>query len=55
MAGNVESLARWWTSATQKARFEILRRSTLENSPSFQDLRLAIILAETEAGEVEEG
>jgi hypothetical protein len=55
VAGDVEKLARWWTSATQEARFELLRRSTKENSPPFQTLRLAIILSECEAGEVAEG
>ncbi|HET7299007.1 MAG TPA: hypothetical protein VFI89_09840 [Burkholderiales bacterium] len=51
----VESLARWWTSASQKARFDILKTSIQANTPPFSDLRYAIILAETEAGEVGEG
>jgi len=55
LAGDVESLARWWTSASQAQRFELLKRSTKENSPPFEALRLAIILAEVEAGEVGEG
>jgi hypothetical protein len=55
MAGDVEQLARWWTSASQEARFGLLRKAVQENTPPLQTLRLAIILAEIEAGEVGEG
>lgn len=51
----VEQLARWWTSAAAEARFALLQRSVETNSPPLSEVRLAIILAETEAGEVAEG
>lgn len=55
VAGDVDGLARWWTSASEKARYEVLKTSINENSPPLETLRLAIILAEIEAGEVAEG
>ena len=55
MAGDVEGLARWWTSATEAARYEVLKTSINSDSPPLESLRLAIILAETEAGQVAEG
>lgn len=55
LAGDVVGLARWWTSATQEARFALLTQATRENRPPLDTLHLAIVLAETEAGEVEEG
>jgi len=55
LADDIESLARWWTSATQGARFALLKSATKENRPPFATLRAAIILAEAEAGEVAEG
>jgi hypothetical protein len=51
----ITELAQWWTQATQEARFEILRQATKENVPSLALLRIAIILAESEAGQIEEG
>jgi hypothetical protein len=54
-AADVVALARWWTSASQEARFGLLTKATRENRPPLDALHLAIILAETEAGEVEEG
>lgn len=53
----VISLARWWTSASQEERFALLR-ATIHGDPSsppLETLRLAIIAAEIEAGEVGEG
>ena len=55
LAWDVEQLARWWTQAPQEARFAILTQATKENRPPLDRLQLAIILAESEAGEVEEG
>lgn len=55
LAGDVVQLARWWTSATSEARFGLLTKATQTNDPPLEALHLAIILAETEAGEVEEG
>jgi len=55
MARDVESLARWWTSAPQEARFAVWQTALKENSPPFETLRLAVIAAEIEAGEVAEG
>jgi hypothetical protein len=55
MARHVDGLARWWTSASQEARFALLRQSLQENTPPWQALRLAIIASEVEAGEVSQG
>ncbi len=54
LARDVESLARWWTQATQEARFEFLKTSKEKGIP-WEAINAAIILAETEAGEVSEG
>lgn len=51
----VVELAQWWTQASQEERFRLLKKSTEENTPPLHELRTAIILAETEAGEVGEG
>jgi len=55
LARRIELLARWWTSASQEERFKLLKTACQENTPPLSDLRYAIILAETEAGEVGEG
>lgn len=55
LARDVDELARWWTSATQEARFALLKSSIQAGSPPLDKLRYAIILAEIEAGEVAEG
>ena len=54
---SVVALARWWTSASQAERFELLKR-TIEGdaqAPALKEVQLAIFLAESEAGEVSEG
>lgn len=51
----VVELARWWTSASAKARFALWDQATKENRPPLAQLRLAVILAEVEAGEISEG
>lgn len=51
----IDELARWWTSASQEARFALLQKSFKEGTPTFVELRAAILLAETEAGEIGEG
>ena len=53
----VVTLARWWTSASQAERFELLKRTIKGDTtaPSLQALQVAIYLAEVEAGEVGEG
>jgi len=51
----LDELARWWHAASQKARYEKLQTAIRENDPPLKTLQLAIILAEVEAGEVEEG
>lgn len=56
----VEQLARYWTEATQEARFALLQRivgqkAPEKGDPSLRELQLAIVLAETEAGEITEG
>lgn len=55
LAWDVEQLARWWTQATQEARFGLIRQATQEGRPSWQTLRVAILLAEIEAGEIDQG
>lgn len=52
---SVEQLARWWSSASKEERFAVCKSSAQENRPPLEALRIAIILAETEAGEVTEG
>jgi hypothetical protein len=57
VATAVDELARWWTAATQEARFALLR-STIKGekeAPQLEVLKLAIIIAEIEAGEIAEG
>jgi hypothetical protein len=51
----VEQLARWWTSASTEQRFEAWQKACQENRPPLATLRIAAILAEAQAGEVEEG
>lgn len=55
MGRELRELAEWWTQASQEARFQILRAAIQENTPPLKTLHLAIIAAETEAGEVSEG
>jgi len=54
----VEQLARWWDSASQEERFRLLKLSLEKNppkdAPSLQTLQLAIYLAESEAGEIDQ-
>lgn len=53
----VDALARWWNAATQEARFQKLREAINGDpqAPTLRELKVAIILSEIEAGEVEEG
>jgi len=55
LARGVVELAQWWTQASQEARFEALKKAIHGEGPPLQTLRLAIIVAEVEAGEVGEG
>lgn len=57
MAGSVVSIARWWTSATQEARWALWNKAVHGDpqAPTLETLRVAVILAECEAGEVSEG
>jgi len=50
----VEEVARWWSEAPQEARFRLLQRVCEEapKVPTLEELKLAIIAAETEAGEI---
>jgi hypothetical protein len=54
---SLDSIARWWTSATQEERFKALERSIKGESgaPPLETLQLAAYLAEVEAGEIGEG
>jgi hypothetical protein len=54
---NIDSTARWWTQATQEARFRLLQRiigtkAPQKGDPTLEELKLAIILAEAEAKEI---
>lgn len=55
----VEQLARWWHAASQEERFRLLKLSLEKNppkdAPTLQTLQLAIYLAESEAGEIDQG
>jgi hypothetical protein len=53
----VDELARWWSQATEEARFRTLKASceAQEGAPPLARLRLAIYLWEAESGQVEEG
>lgn len=55
LARDVESLARWWSQASEETRYETLRASINGETPSLETLRIAIYLAEVEAGQVAEG
>jgi hypothetical protein len=50
----IDEAARWWSQAPQEARFRLLERVTKEapEEITLDELRLAIVAAETEAGEV---
>lgn len=51
----IDEIARWWTQAPNEARFKLLERVTKETPkvPTLEELKLAIIAAETAAGEVD--
>jgi hypothetical protein len=53
----LERLARWWTEASNEARFGLYAKALHgeEEAPPLDALRVAIYLAETEAGEVQQG
>lgn len=57
LSRSVDALARWWTSATQAQRFQLVKASLEghEGAPPYKALQIAIYLSETEAGEVTEG
>lgn len=54
---SIERLARWWTEASNEARFTLLRASLAaeKEAPDFRALQIAIYLAEAEAGEIAQG
>lgn len=59
-ARRVRELAIWWTQATNEERWLLLRRTIdirekAKAAHTIDELRVAIILAETEAGEIEKG
>lgn len=57
LARRVEDLARWWTQASEEARYAKIREALAPEASreDFRALRAAIILAEIEAGQVSEG
>lgn len=57
LAGRVELIARWWTSATQEARFALLKAAIEGEAPhkaTLEEVQYGAYLAEAEAGEIEE-
>lgn len=56
-AARIERIARWWNSASQEARYEAWGKAIQGDpgTPPLAELQLAVILAEAEAGQVEEG
>jgi hypothetical protein len=57
LAWNIEEFARWWTSAAQEEKFRVLKAACEGRlaRPTLSEIRVAIILAETAAGQVAEG
>lgn len=57
LAERIESLARWYTSASEEARYKAWEKAIHGDpqAPSLFELRAATILSETEAGKVSEG
>lgn len=55
MAGDVDELARWWTSASQEEKNALWQKAIHGGPPSFDALRIAIYISEIEAGQVTEG
>lgn len=49
----LDQLARWWTAATQEARFELYTKAIKgdREAPTLRTLQIAIYLAEAEGGE----
>jgi hypothetical protein len=53
----IEHVARWWTQAAKEERFRLLQRlcgqkTPQKGDPTLAELKLAIVLAEAEAGEI---
>lgn len=53
----IDATAKWWTQATQEARFGLLQRivgtkAPQKGDPTLEELKLAILLAEAEAKEI---
>jgi len=57
LPADVEQLARWWTTATQEARYALLIRAWRKDqgAPPLAQVQLAALIAEAEASEVEKG
>lgn len=53
---SLERLCQWWTQAPKAERFELVKRSIEgdENAPPLKAVQLAIYLAETQSGEVDQ-
>jgi len=51
----IDALARWWSQASNEARFQLLAKATQENKPPLEEVQLAAYLAEAEQGTVSEG
>jgi len=51
----IDALARWWSQASEEARYTLLRQATEENRPPLEEVHLAAYLAEAEQGTVSEG
>lgn len=52
----VEQLARWWTSASSEEKFNLTRAAINgdADAPPYSTLQVAIFLAETESGSVDQ-
>lgn len=51
----IDELARWYSQASEEARFQLWQKAIKEKTPSLSELRVAAILAEIAAGKVSEG
>jgi hypothetical protein len=51
----IDSIARWWAQASHEARFEFLTKAAKEGTPPLEEIHVAVILAESEAGATGEG
>lgn len=51
----VDDLARWYTQASEEARYALWQKAITEGSPSLTEVRVAAILSDEAAGKIGEG